>query len=663
LDVQYGATPVVSTIISPRPEIQLQSLGGVALCPANRSDIRQLKDLRGKRVAAINPHSLGGALAVWRELKAVGIRYDQDLAEIRYLGTVNNVISAVVRGEVDCGIMASDYLEAYLYSGVVDRAQFHVLPPSAPYPELKNYPLASSTRLYPSSAFVKMQQTPMALANKVAKALLSVEPGSELARSMGVGGWSVPLNYQPVHECLQELRVPPYESFGQVTFAEAVKQHSLKVILALFAVVLALSAATWRMSFLNRHLRWAQVGLQKELEERVKAEAEREKLEDQLRQAQKLESLGRLAGGVAHDFNNLLTVINGYGLLLTQQLRADTKLGEYARQIAFSGERAASLTQQLLAFSRKQIINPRLLDLNAVVSESEKMLRRLLGEDVELVVSPESPSWKIKADEGQMHQVLMNLVVNARDAMPQGGKLVIETRNEELDAGYAARHSEVVPGKYVVLAVTDTGAGMDAETRERIFEPFFTTKAAGLGTGLGLSTVYGIVRQSGGWIWVYSEVGRGSCFKVYLPRASDAKTAEPEDRSEGARLTGTETILVVEDQEEVRRFVVTVLKAQGYNVLEASNGHDGLRHIQRHPDPVHLLFTDVVMPGMNGRELADRIRLLRPNIRILYSSGYTGNVIAQCGVLDPGVNYLVKPFSPAALAAAIRRVLDAPVSS
>lgn len=660
LHVQYGVTPVASSISSPRPDIHLQTFGGVVVCPAGRNDIRQLKDLRRKRVAAINPQALGGALSVWRELKTIGIRYDEDLAEIRYLLTVDRVITAVLKGEVDCGVVASDSLEEYLYRGAADRRLLKTLPPPVPYPELKNYPFASSTRLYPASAFTRMPQTPMSLANVVATALLSVEPGSALARSMGVGGWSVPLNYEPVADCLRELRAPPYENFGKVTVTEAVRQHAWRVILVLLAGVLALSAATWRMSVLNRKLRTTQAGLQKELEQRKKAEAEAGKLEDQLRQAQKLESLGRLAGGVAHDFNNLLTVINGYGLLLAGALRTETTLGEYARQIASAGERAASLTQQLLAFSRKQMITPHTLDLNVLVAASDNMLRRLLGEDVELVLSLASHAWKIRADEGQVHQVLMNLAVNARDAMPHGGKLIIETSNVELDEGHSARPPEVPTGHYVLLAVSDTGAGMDAETRERIFEPFFTTKPTGVGTGLGLSTVYGIVRQSGGWIQVNSEPGHGSSFKIYLPEDRESDATEPMHRTRVDQIAGTETILVVEDQEDVRRFAVTVLAEQGYNVIEASDGEDGVRQLQSHSGPVHLLFTDIVMPGMNGKQLADSARTLRPQIRILYCSGYAGNVIADRGVLDAGANYLVKPFSPAALTAAVRKILDSP---
>jgi signal transduction histidine kinase/ActR/RegA family two-component response regulator len=507
-----------------------------------------------------------------------------------------------------------------------------------------------------------MPRTPWPLANKVATALLSIEPGSDLAKSMGVGGWSVPLYYQPVRECLRELGVPPYEGYGHVTLAEAVRQHSVGAILFLLVGVLGLSGATWRVAFLNRRLRTARAKLQEELEERERAEAERERLEDQLRQAQKLESIGRLAGGVAHDFNNLLTVINGYGLLLAQELRFDATLGDYARQIASAGERAATLTQQLLAFSRKQIISPRTPDLNAVVSTSEKMLRRLLGEDVELTVTLAPRLWNVKADEGQMHQVLMNLAVNARDAMPHGGKLLIETSNVELDGAYTARLPEMAVGRYAVLAVSDTGTGMDAETRERIFEPFFTTKPTGSGTGLGLATVYGIVKQSGGWIWVDSEPQRGSCFKIYLPEDRATEAVATPERSQADQPSGTETILVVEDQEEVRQFAVTVLKAQGYDVIEACDGQDGLLKMQSHPGPVHLLFTDIIMPGMNGKELADKIKLLQPRIQVLYCSGYTGNVIAKCGVLDAGVNYLVKPFSPATLAAAVRKALDAPPS-
>ena len=385
---------------------------------------------------------------------------------------------------------------------------------------------------------------------------------------------------------------------------------------------------------------------------------ENRKLEQQLLQAQKMEAVGRLAGGVAHDFNNLLTVINGYSELLRDRLAEGDPLRDMAEQIRRAGERAADLTQQLLAFSRKQPARPQPLSLNDMVSQSKGMLERLLGEDIELVTRLAPGLGLVMADPGQMHQILMNMAVNARDAMPGGGTLTIETANVEVDQGDAGLASDAVPGPYVVLAITDTGIGMDAETRERIFEPFFTTKEVGKGTGLGLSTVYGIVRQYGGWITVYSEPGRGSTFRIHLPRVPDATAVTWETEPKSAVAGGSETILVVEDQAEVRKFAVAVLNGLGYRVLEAARGEDALLIAGRHAGPIQLLLTDAVMPGMAGTELSMRLRSSRPDMAVIFMSGYSESVIARDGMISPDVNYLAKPFSADLLARKVREALD-----
>lgn len=389
---------------------------------------------------------------------------------------------------------------------------------------------------------------------------------------------------------------------------------------------------------------------------------ERKTLENQLRQSQKLEAVGILAGGVAHDFNNLLTVISGYSDLTLLKLSEDDPLYRNILEIKRAGERAAALTRQLLAFSRKQVLQPKVLLLNAVVSELEKLLRRLIGEDIGLraVLDPDLGS--VKADPGQIEQIIMNLAVNARDAMPKGGKLTIETRNVSLDEEYARNHIAVTPGNYVMLAVSDTGMGMDAETQARIFEPFFTTKEAGKGTGLGLSTVYGIVKQSGGNIWVYSEVGRGTTFKIYLPRVGEG-VPEPRRRSIARSARGSETVLLAEDEDAVRKLARQVLEMNGYEVLEAANGDAALSICKHQTEPIHLLITDVIMPEMSGRELADQLAKLRPEMKVLFMSGYTDNAIIHQGVLDAGANFIQKPFPTDALARKIREVLDAPGKS
>jgi CheY-like chemotaxis protein len=369
-------------------------------------------------------------------------------------------------------------------------------------------------------------------------------------------------------------------------------------------------------------------------------------------------SIGRLAGGVAHDFNNLLVVINGYADMVASELAPTDPLCEQIAEIAKAGSRAADLTHQLLAFSRKQVIEPKVIDLNEVVEGAGKMLRRVMGEDIEVITDLAPDLGHVLVDVGQMHQVLMNLAVNARDAMPTGGTFLIETRNVELDEDYVAAHAGMKAGAYVLLAVTDTGMGMDEETCQRAFEPFFTTKRVGEGTGLGLSTVYGIVKQSNGSIGIYSEPGKGTTFKTYLPRVTELSEPLETAPPPASELHGTETILVVEDQAEVRKLIIKILRNYGYRVLEAANGEDALLLCGRCPDPLPLMITDVVMPGMTGRDLAARFASLRPEMQVLYISGYTANIITNQGVLESGAAYQSKPFAPVALAQKVRELLD-----
>ena len=384
---------------------------------------------------------------------------------------------------------------------------------------------------------------------------------------------------------------------------------------------------------------------------------EQRQLEEQLQQAQKMEIVGRLAGGVAHDFNNLLTVINGMADLVLAGLADDDPARNDLIQIRQAGDRAAALTGRLLAVSRRQILKPEIVDLNAIVAGLRDMIQRLVGEDVALVLELAPDLASVKADPGQIEQVLLNLIVNARDAMPDGGILGIETRVVHVDAVYAAEHPGTRPGSHAMLAVRDTGVGMDESIRRRIFEPFFTTKAQGKGTGLGLSMVYGIVKQSGGSIWFQSEPGHGSRFTIYLPCVTGLPALRPLPPP-AATVRGQETVLVVEDEPPLRELAARVLTAAGYTVLQAANGGDALALLAGHPDPVHLVFTDVVMPGMNGRELAARLATLRPAIRVLYTSGYTEDAILRHGVLDDPGRFLSKPYTPSVLRRRIREALD-----
>lgn len=388
------------------------------------------------------------------------------------------------------------------------------------------------------------------------------------------------------------------------------------------------------------------------------SERARAELEEQLRQAQRMESIGRLAGGVAHDFNNLVTAINGYADLMLLKLQPGDPLTLDLTEIKKAGARAADLTRQLLVFSRRQLLQPRVIALNSLVSDSAKMLKRLLGEDVELVTILDPELGPVKADEGQMDQVILNLALNARDAMPQGGKLTVETHNVMLDERRAKNHLAIEPGAYVMMAISDTGCGMDAQTLSRIFEPFFTTKEQGRGTGLGLSTVYGIIAQSGGSIRVYSEPGRGTTFKIYLPRVETPVTRTEETRAESKSLRGAETVLVVEDEDMVRKLTCQSLRHYGYQVIEAASAGEALLACERHRQPIPLMITDVVMPQMSGRELAARLSQIHSEMKVLYMSGYTDDTVIRHGLSASATFFLPKPFTPSTLAQKVREVLD-----
>ncbi len=385
--------------------------------------------------------------------------------------------------------------------------------------------------------------------------------------------------------------------------------------------------------------------------------SEKKSLEEQLRQSQKMEAVGRLAGGIAHDFNNLLAVIIGYSDLLSESLPAEDGQAKKVEEIRKASERAASLIRQLLAFSRKQVLEPRVVDLNALLTDLSKLLHRVIGEDIELITRLDAKLGNVRADPSQLEQVIMNLVVNARDAMPQGGRLALETANVELDNAYARAHPGIVAGRYVMLAVSDTGVGMDAQTQARIFEPFFTTKERGKGTGLGLATVYGIVEQSGGSIQVQSELRRGSTFKIYLPRVETAVECAAAFDASHPR-AGSETILLVEDEDGVRKLARESLGRCGYSVLMARSPAEAFEAVERHSGPIHLLLTDVILPGMSGSEMAARLAVLHPEMKLLYMSGYTDDAVVRHGVPGEKVAFLQKPFTLAGLAAKVREVLD-----
>jgi signal transduction histidine kinase len=409
--------------------------------------------------------------------------------------------------------------------------------------------------------------------------------------------------------------------------------------------------------------------VEREMRDRQQRQAQRqseaalERAQDQLRQVQKMDAIGSLAGGIAHDFNNLLSIILSYTEMLCENLKPGDPMRADLEQVLAAGVRAAALTRQLLAFGRRQVMQPRIVNLNDIVGGIEPMLRRLLGEDIELTVLPRASLGMALLDIGQVEQVIMNVAANARDAMPGGGKLTIETANVELDDEYASEHLGAKGGPHVLLAVTDTGVGMDRETVSRMFEPFFTTKDEGKGTGLGLAMVFGIVKQSGGNVWVYSEPGKGTSLKFYFPRTERVEGAEvrPSQPPPGRALRGDETILLVEDDERVRSVTRLILKRHGYHVLEAGSAGDALLLCELHHATIQLLITDVIMPRMGGKQLAERLRAMRSDIRVLYMSGYTDNSIVHHGILDSGIAFLEKPIQPELLARKVREVLDAPL--
>jgi PAS domain S-box-containing protein len=395
-----------------------------------------------------------------------------------------------------------------------------------------------------------------------------------------------------------------------------------------------------------------------DVRERKRSEEEKEKLEAQFSQAQKMEAIGRLAGGVAHDFNNMLSVILGYSELALRKLQPIDPIYKELKAVQEAANRSADLTRQLLAFSRKQTISPRVVDLNEQTRAMERLLTRIIGEDINLTLNLLPGLWPVYMDPAQLDQIVANLAVNSRDAMPEGGKLMVETANTIVDADFCKSHGGLTPGDFVMLAVTDTGCGVDRETLDHVFEPFFTTKPEGKGTGLGLATVYGIAKQNNGFVYIYSELGRGTTVKVYLPRYVGHEAAVPAPPKEGSPAGGWETILLVEDESQIRQLAKTILETLGYRVLEASSPGEAIVLCEKHPRSIHLLLTDMVMPNMNGKELEGKIRAMMPRVRTLFMSGYTGDVIAQHGVFDETVHFLPKPFSVRSLAEKVRQVLD-----
>lgn len=866
---------------------------------SDRADIGTLKDVRGRSIMGVHPEAFGGWWMTLRELKDLGIDPFEDCAEVLFApdGTHEAVVRAVMSGDADIGTVRTGIIEGLVERGELTAGAVKIL--NRHDDEIREF---HSTRHYPEWPFAALHATPVELSQRVAIVLLSMAPDDPAAVAGGYTGWTIPLDYNRVHDLMRELRVGPYKDHGRVTLGQSLRQHwaavlSVAVVLIVFclftAFVVALNRRLRRtQEVLRRHeehleqlveqrstelhesekryraiaedmpilicrflpggeityinkiycehfektyeelvgssflslipekdretvmssiamltvesptqthehevispggeilwQRWtnralfdaqgnavAYQSIGEDITERRRVEKERErlsvavdqaaetlvitdaegtiqyvnpaferttgytseeaigrnprilksgehditfyegmwdtlmrgeawsgrfinkrkdgtlfteeavispvrdasdrttnyvavkrditaevKLEEQLHQAQKMESVGRLAGGVAHDFNNMLGVILGHTEIAIEQVDPSLSLHAELTEIRTAAERSVDLTQQLLAFARKQTIAPRLLDLNETVEGMLKMLRRLIGEDLDLAWLPGANVSSVKVDPSQIDQILANLCVNARDAIEDVGKITIETGSAVFDEVYCATHPEFVPGEYVLLAVSDNGSGMDKEILDQLYEPFFTTKERGEGAGLGLATVYGIVKQNGGFINTYSEPGHGTTFKIYLPRYAGKTAQEEQERSVAAAVQGHETILLVEDEPAILALATRMLEGQGYTVLAASTPGEAIRLAEARSSGIHLLLTDVVMPEMNGQDLAKNILSFSPNIKCLFTSGYTANVIAHHGVLDEGIHFIQKPFMNQDLAAKVREALD-----
>ena len=636
----------IATVLQMAGEDAYPWLAGAVFVKRSRSDIQRLEDVRGKKVIALSPLALGGWLAALREWRDLGLDERRDVT-VQFLFSYTKVAEEVCSGAADVGVLAAGTLR-----DVANACPegFRVLPGPQGISDPR-YPAEISTRLYPEAAFAVVGNVQEHFVTSVTQELLAIAPGSEVATAATVAGFTAPLSYASVRDLMQELRIGPFETFGQLTFIEALQQHSGKVSLALLGFLSILTFVLTRTQRLNKQLALS-------LSERDRTERARANLEQQLQHSQRMDSIGRLAGAVAHDFNNLLTVINGYSEVVLAETPEQNTTRRSLVQIHKAGQRAAELTQQLLTFSKKQISQPVPLNLNSVLHESESMFRRLLGEDVQFVTATAPSIGFIMADPGQIHQVVMNLVVNARDAMPRGGTVTIATSDTVVRGHVPGAVGEIPEGSYVMLSVSDTGLGIDPETLPHIFEPFFSTKGEA-GTGLGLSTVYGIVRQNQGGIAVTSERDQGTTFRIYLPHTEQrpAETQSDIPRATTAA-AGPSTVLVVEDQDEVRGFAIGVLRSAGYKVLEAASGDEALAIADRHQDRIHLLLTDVVLRGMNGRELSEQFKERHANAQVLFTSGYADDVIARQGVLQGSIPFLAKPYSSQRLLTKVRAVLD-----
>ncbi len=675
LEYLYGITRI-ATLRNMRHSGAYTEFGGVIFCRSDSKDIQNLRDLKGKRFIAVEEASLGGWQMAWREFKERGIDPRRDFRQLLFAQTHDAVVMAVLDGNADAGTVRTDTLERMAQDGLIRMDEFRVLNQQ----HEPNFPFALSTRLYPEWPFAKARHTPDRIAEQVAVALLRMRPDDPAARNAHAAGWTIPLDYTPVHDLMKELRLGPYRNYGKLSFREAVEIY-WPWFLAAVAAFIGTSAVAAYVSRLNRRLivsqeslRRAQEGLEtkvqertgelrrvneeleQEIVERIRAEEERNRLQEQLLHTQKMEAIGLLAGGVAHDFNNVLTAIIGYANLLLHKVQEDSQRA-YARNILDASARAAHMTHGLLAFSRKEIVTKRPVSVNGCVRNVKKLLTRIIGEDIEVREGLCDGPATVLADEGQIGQLLMNLATNARDAMRGGGVLTITTEIVALGASNGTGPACPRAGSYVCLSVSDTGSGMDAATQDKIFEPFFTTKEVGKGTGLGLAIVFGIIRQHEGCIAVDSAPGKGTTFRVYLPVAERGGKSEPPRELEAVP-RGSETILLAEDDDAVRELSRTALQEAGYTVIAAANGEEAIEAFRENRDRVDLLLLDVIMPRKNGKEVFEAASGLKPGIPVVFTSGYTSDIISAELVDEQRVPFVRKPAPPGDILRVVRETLD-----
>ena len=692
MEFDFGISRIV-TMRNLRGGKVYTKFAGVIFCLSEREDIKKYSDLKDKKFLAVDPLSFGGWQMAYREIKAAGVDPFKKFKSIKFAGTHDAVVYGVKNGEADAGTVRTEILERMAADGKIDLKDFFVI---HEHVGIVHLPFLHSTRSYPEWPLAKVSHISDSLAKKVAAALMNMPEESRAAMAAQCAGWTIPSNYQPVHECLKELKQGPYKDFGMFTFSEVIRQYWHWIVI-IFMFILGLSLIFSLVIRLNKKLINSQDALKIELAEREKAEKElktandkledrvkdrtkelehinktlqeeikaKESLREQLMQSQKLEAIGTLAGGIAHDFNNLLTVIGGHSQIAKMSISKTDPLFDNISSIQDACGLAGNLTRQLLTFSRKEVITPKSMNINNVIVNLNKMMRRLISEDININISLGKNIPLISADPGQIEQIIINLIVNANDAINAKSDiseekiLKIETGHINTNEKKISVHPGKLKGSYIFISIQDNGIGIEKEIKDKIFDPFFTSKSIGQGTGLGLATVYGIIKQNNGEIYFESEPGKGSTFTIYWPsidKSPDQFLTMPESREK--LVPGDEHILFVEDNESVRKFATTALKKIGYRVSIASNGIEALNLIETTNLKFDLLLTDLVMPKMNGKKLAEKVKFMFPDVLVLFTSGYTEKDGSPEILSGPASDFIRKPYTLSELSQKIRLLLN-----